>query len=161
MLRLQAGDQPQDRALAAAAGPEDADELALVEQVLDDEGHVADGRERVGLAGVVGLGDAAGTRRRAGSRTSLGRLHVVQHLAHPDSARGGDVGGLPAVLARRLGGRGVMRSARSGVGGRRALPGGGGQDAAGIGRPQIKPLEVFPAVHDAAHAAGAASPAPP
>ena len=59
MLRPQAGDQPQDRALAAAAGPEHADELALVDQVLDHERHVADRRELVGLAGVVGLGDAA------------------------------------------------------------------------------------------------------
>ena len=37
MLRTQPGDQPQDRALAAAAGAQDADELALVDQVFDDE----------------------------------------------------------------------------------------------------------------------------
>ena len=34
MLGTQAGDQPQDRALAAAAGAQNADELALVDQVL-------------------------------------------------------------------------------------------------------------------------------
>ncbi len=48
----QAGDQPQDRALAAAAGSEDADELALVDQVFNDERHVADRGEFVGAAGI-------------------------------------------------------------------------------------------------------------
>ena len=45
MLRLQPGDQPQDRALAAAAGTEDAHELALVRQVGHDEVDVANRRE--------------------------------------------------------------------------------------------------------------------
>ena len=59
MLGAQAGDQPQDRALAATAGPENADELALVDQILHDELHMADRREFVGTARIVGLGDVA------------------------------------------------------------------------------------------------------
>ena len=48
----QPGDQPQDRALAAAAGAQHADELAFADQVLDDERHVADRREFVRAARV-------------------------------------------------------------------------------------------------------------
>ena len=37
MLRRQPGDQPEDRALSAAAGAENADELTLVGNVLNEE----------------------------------------------------------------------------------------------------------------------------
>ena len=59
MLGRQAGDQPQDRALAATAGAQNADELALVDQVLHDERHIADRGEFVGSARIVRLGDVA------------------------------------------------------------------------------------------------------
>ena len=73
MLRRQSGDQPQDGALAAAAGSQDADELALVRQVLDEEGDVANGRELVRLPGVVGLRHVAEIDDAAEGRTPLGR----------------------------------------------------------------------------------------
>ena len=64
-------------------GPEDADELALVRQVFDEEAHVADRRVLVGQARVVGLGDVAeldDTRQ-----TVLLRLaETVDDLAHAD-----------------------------------------------------------------------------
>ena len=59
VLGTQAGDQPQDGALAAAAGPEDANELALVVQVGNNEGNIADGREFVRPARVISLCDAS------------------------------------------------------------------------------------------------------
>ena len=40
-------------------GPENAHELALVDQILHDERHMANGCEFVGAAGIVGLGDVA------------------------------------------------------------------------------------------------------
>ena len=68
VLRRQAGDQPQDRALAAAAGAEDADELALVRQVLDEEAHVADRRVLVGQARHCRSSSRCGIRPRAAGR---------------------------------------------------------------------------------------------
>ena len=83
MLRRQPGDQPQDRALAAAAGTEDADELALVGQVLDEEAHIANGRVLVGLPDVVGLRDVA-ELDHAGQPPSWGGWEAIDDLAHAD-----------------------------------------------------------------------------
>ena len=88
MLRIEAGDETQDRALAAAAGAENADELALVRQIGDDEVHVANGRERVGLSEVVGLGDVAKLDDvRNGQFARL--AHMLQDLRHADVGGGG------------------------------------------------------------------------
>src|SRR5262249_53238460 len=59
MLGAQPGNQPQDRALAAAAGTQDADEFALVDQVLHDEPNVTDRGEFLGSARMICLGDVA------------------------------------------------------------------------------------------------------
>ena len=83
MLGPQAGDQPQDRALAAAAGPQHANKLSLVGQIVHDERDVANGREFVGRARVVGLGDAAKLDdMRLARLVRLANCH--EHLAHPD-----------------------------------------------------------------------------
>ena len=76
MVWAQAGDQPQDRALAAAAGSQDADKLSLVDQVLDNEPRVADRGEFVGAPRMIRLGDVA-------------ELHDVRlaHLAALPNAR--------------------------------------------------------------------------
>ena len=119
MLRRQTGDQPQDRALAAAAGPQDADEFPLVGQVLDEEAHVADRRVLVRQAGVVGLRHVAelDDPREA---VLLRLREAIDDLAHADGR--GDRGGLrsgrsgvlgvhdgfppsPAVLRSRTGSR--------------------------------------------------------
>ena len=83
MLRRQAGDQPQDRALAAAAGAEDADELALVRQVFDEEVDVADRRVLVRLAGVVGLRHVA-ELDDARQAEFLRLAEAIDDLAHAD-----------------------------------------------------------------------------
>ena len=80
VLGMQAGNQPQYCALAAAAGPEDANELALVVQVGNHEGDVADGREFVRSPRIVRL------RHRAElddvrQRCLVGGLDVVEDLA--------------------------------------------------------------------------------
>jgi hypothetical protein len=60
-------DQVQDRRLATAGGADEGDELAVVRQVVDPEGHVADRRVGLGGAGAVGLLDAEELdHRRAG-----------------------------------------------------------------------------------------------
>ena len=89
MLRRQAGDQPQDRALAAAAGAEHADELALVRQVFDEEIDVADAGEFVRLPEVVGLRDVPEfDHPRQGFSTAAGRAdHDLRHADGPALAR--------------------------------------------------------------------------
>ena len=59
VMRAQPGDQPQDGTLATAAGTEDTDDFALVDQVLHDELHVTDRGEFVGTARMVGFRDVA------------------------------------------------------------------------------------------------------
>ena len=59
MLGTQAGDQSQDRALAAPARAQYANELALVDQILHNERHMANRGEFVGAARIVRLGDVA------------------------------------------------------------------------------------------------------
>jgi len=54
-VRGKAGDEPQHRALAAAAGAEHADELANVGLVLHMERHIVDGGEFLARAGEIRL----------------------------------------------------------------------------------------------------------
>ena len=57
MLGPQAGDQAQNRTLAAAARSQQADKFSLVDQILNDEIDVTNCGEFVGPPPIVGLGD--------------------------------------------------------------------------------------------------------
>ena len=71
MLGPQPGNQPQDRALAAAAGAQDADEFAFVDQVFNDERDVANRREFVRRPALKVLVTSRNSTT-CGSRTSPG-----------------------------------------------------------------------------------------
>ena len=88
VLRLEAGDQPQDRALAAAAGPEDADELSFVGQIFDDERNVVDRSERVRSVRIVRLRNLVKGHHRW-PLCFMRCAHMLQHLAHADGASSG------------------------------------------------------------------------
>ncbi len=87
MLRLEPRDQPQDRALAATARSENANELTLVRLVLHDKRHVPNGRERVRPIDIVGLGHVPELDHVR--PLGLGALaHVVQHTTKPHVGAG-------------------------------------------------------------------------
>ena len=80
MLRAQARNQPQDGALAAAAGPQDANEFSFFHEVPNHEAHVANRRELTGGANVEGFRHAA-KFDDVGQSHFLGLLHVIKHVA--------------------------------------------------------------------------------
>src|SRR5262245_22111479 len=87
MLWWESRNEPQDRALAAAARPEHADELSFGGQILHDKGHIFDGGELLWLAGVVGLGDFS-ELHHMWPFDFFWPAHVIQHNSHAYGLRG-------------------------------------------------------------------------
>ena len=77
MLRLEAGDQTQHRALPAAARPEKRGDLAVIGQVGNGEAHILDRGVFPGRAQAINLRHPAKVHRRR----TVCRCHVA-HVAH-------------------------------------------------------------------------------
>jgi hypothetical protein len=87
VLRLKTSNQTQNRAFAATAGAQDADELALLGQIGHDKINVANRRELIGPIHIECLGDAAELDDVRGF-SFFGLADMVQDLADADFAGG-------------------------------------------------------------------------